>query len=556
MIGVIIMTHRDLHRTKQIVRHYVENNCPVVVHVDKRYPEAGFAGLRDAFLNDDLVQFCDRVRCEWGTFSLVQASLNAVKLMLETWPDVGHVNLVSGSCLPIKPIDHIRKFLADFPDTDFIESVLAQEDAWVFGGLSSERFKYYFPFSWTRHRWLFDQSVDLQRKYKVARKIPGNVRPYLGSQWWSLSAKTLRRILDDPKLVNICRYFRLTWIPDESFFQSMARKHSDKVISKSLTLARFDYKGKPFIFHDDHLDMLLNHEAMFARKIWPGADGLFTSLLSPDLATRIPENADSSSLDRLMRRAKNQRGKGRVGLYSQSGFTPGDQQNSSDPARPYFVFDGVNELVPDLQTRMQDDRGMEMHGYLFEPDRLEFKNQADYFGGNQRASLCIRDYNRSQFLGNIIWNRRHISQGFLTKLYRLDHANWHILLDESAQLLHVQDAWIIAFINASIETPKDFTQRLELRQLQQSKLSTKLSWAPWLKAEIHRFSVCNFMDGLGAVQAKFQTILPERSNFHKHFDATEITDLLQNFVTAADASPLPLDTFPEYQNLRRRILDR
>jgi hypothetical protein len=56
----------------------------------------------------DNVRFCKRHRCEWGTWSLVEASQTASEMLLAEFPSVRHVYLVSGSCLPLRPVEELR----------------------------------------------------------------------------------------------------------------------------------------------------------------------------------------------------------------------------------------------------------------------------------------------------------------------------------------------------------------------------------------------------------------------------------------------------------------
>ncbi len=69
---------------------------------------------------------------------------------------------------------------------------------WTVGGLDIERFTLRFPFSWRTHRRLFDAYVRLQRRLGLRRRIPADIVPHLGSQWWCLTRRTLSAILEDP----------------------------------------------------------------------------------------------------------------------------------------------------------------------------------------------------------------------------------------------------------------------------------------------------------------------------------------------------------------------
>lgn len=93
----------------------------------------------------DQIVFSNRHPCEWGTFSLVRATQDAAALLLERFPDVTHVMVVSGSCLPLRPVADLTAFLSLHPHRDFIESVTAEDVGWTVGGLNEERFTMRFP---------------------------------------------------------------------------------------------------------------------------------------------------------------------------------------------------------------------------------------------------------------------------------------------------------------------------------------------------------------------------------------------------------------------------
>src|SRR5690606_24968222 len=147
--------------------------------------------------------------------------------------------------------------------------VTTQDVPWTVGGLDHERFTLRFPFSWKRQRKLFDGYVHMQRRLGLKRRIPTGIEPHMGSQWWCLSRRTLTAILESPRRGEMDNYFKRVWIPDESYYQTLVRLHSDRVESRSLTLSKFDYQGKPHIFYDDHLQLLRRSDCFMARKIWP-----------------------------------------------------------------------------------------------------------------------------------------------------------------------------------------------------------------------------------------------------------------------------------------------
>ena len=243
--------------------------CPVVIHVDKSVPRQTHDAFVQALADVPALVFSKRYRCEWGTWGLVAASQTASEMMLNRFPDVRHVYLASGSCLPLRPVKELIDYLAARPRTDFIESATTADVPWTVGGLDEERFTMRFPFSWKRRRYLFDKAVAVQRFIGLKRRIPKGVVPHMGSQWWCLTRQTLSAILQDPKRAAYDAYFRHVWIPDESYFQTLARLYSTQIESRSLTLSKFDFQGKPHIFYDDHLQLLRRSDCFVARKIWP-----------------------------------------------------------------------------------------------------------------------------------------------------------------------------------------------------------------------------------------------------------------------------------------------
>ena len=255
-VGIVLLVHTAFHRAEQVARHWSAAGCPLVIHADKSVPAKTYDAFMKALSDVPNLRFSRRYRCEWGTWGLVAATQSAAEVMLADFPEVRHVYLASGSCLPLRPVEELIEYLAQRPQTDFIESATTADVPWTIGGLDHERFTLRFPFSWRRHRYLFDKYVDLQRRLGVRRNIPNAIVPHMGSQWWCLTRQTLSAILQDPERPTYDRYFRRVWIPDESYFQTLARLYARRIESRSLTLSKFDYQGKPHIFYDDHLQLL------------------------------------------------------------------------------------------------------------------------------------------------------------------------------------------------------------------------------------------------------------------------------------------------------------
>ncbi len=441
-VGIVMLVHTSLERAEQVIRHWIAGGCPVVVHVDKIVSDERYDAFVGRFDGLPSVRFSKRHRCEWGTWGLVAASQDASQLMLETFPEVRHVYLASGSCLPLRPVSELVSYLAKRPRTDFIESATTADVPWTIGGLDEERFTLRFPFSWKRQRYLFDKYVALQRRLGLRRKIPDGLVPHMGSQWWCLTRQTLSAILQDPERETYDRYFSKVWIPDESYYQTLARLYSTHIESRSLTLSKFDFQGKPHIFYDDHLQLLRRSDCFVARKIWPQANKLYETFLGDNASAMKASEPNPGKIDRIFSRAVDRRIRGREGLFMQGRF-PNSGWENGVTAAPYSVFEGFSELFENFEPWLARATGTRVHGHLYAPDRVEYDGRQTTFAGALSDSSTLRDYNPRAFLTSLIWNTRGERQCFQFGPADNQVVGPDIAYDPNAQISVITGAWAI-----------------------------------------------------------------------------------------------------------------
>lgn len=463
-VGFVMLAHAALHRAAKVATVISDADCPLVVHVDSRVG-APYEAFKKRVAGLPGVQVSQRVACEWGTWSLVDASRTAAEQLLADHPDLSHVYLISGACLPIKPIPRLVSFLQAHPDTDFIESVTIEDVPWTKGGLSEERFSLSFPFAWRRHRRLFDLWVEAQRLVRRRRRLPEGLNPHMGSQWWCLSRATLQKIIDDPRRGELDRYFRRVWIPDESYFQTLVRFYGTNVQSRSLTLSKFDFQGKPYVFYDDHLVLLRQSNAFFARKIWPGADRLYRVFLesrrvSPQVATTTPAH-----IERTFAQATTRRTKGRPGMVMVSRF-PKEDHETTPTAAPYAVFHGFSDVFRHFPQWVRRHSGSRTHGHLFHPDRVMFYGDQSGYAGALSDSAALRDYDPDQFLRNLIWNTRGEHQSFLTSPRDTQDIGAFLARDPNANIAMISGAWVLPLLRVKqpIDVIRKEAARLQKRE--------------------------------------------------------------------------------------------
>ncbi len=268
-IAYILLCHKD---PKAVVRQAegltAAGDC-ISIHFDASASAEDYAKIREALRGNANVCFAKRVKCGWGEWSLVQGSLNAMRAAESAFPDATHFYMVSGDCMAVKPASYTHRFL-DESDQDFIEHNDFFESDWIKTGMKKDRLFYRHWFNERTHKTLFYGSYRLQKALKLSRPIPKDLDIKIGSQWWCLRRRTVEAIL---KFVadrrDIVRFFKTTWIPDETFFQTLVLHLVPKseVVNRTLTFLIFSDYGMPATFFNDQYDFLLAQDSLFARKI-------------------------------------------------------------------------------------------------------------------------------------------------------------------------------------------------------------------------------------------------------------------------------------------------
>ncbi len=524
-LGVVMLVHTGFGRAAQMARHWAEAGCPVIIHVDSNVAATQYDPFAQSLSEFPDIRFSTRHRCEWGTWGMVAATQDAATMMLEEFPDVQHVYLASGACLPLRPIEELRDYLALRSDTDFIESATTADVPWTIGGLERERFTLRFPFAWKKQRWLFDRFVQLQQILGLRRKIPENLVPHMGSQWWCLTRQTLDAILQDPNRAVYDRYFAGVWIPDESYYQSLVRLHARKIESRSLTLAKFDYQGKPHIFFDDHLELLQRSRCFVARKIWHDADVLYRSFPVAKDPERATEEPRSGRVDRVFSQAVKRRTRGRQGLYMQSRFPSSDRENAVG-ATPYAVLQGFDDVFPDFRSWLTRQTSAEVHGHLFAKDRAHFVDESTVYRGGLSDSARLRDYNGKMFLTNLIWNARDKHQCFQFGPADSQDIRWTLAKDTQASIWVVTGAWAIPLFASDRSASDVRAEAARLQRIEHKFLKSLRS--PEARARIKIKTLAEFIE---APMETLQTIIDDIAG-HRGTALTEVPQM-------ADLTGLP-----------------
>ncbi|KIC11555.1 glycosyl transferase [Leisingera sp. ANG-M1] len=280
-IAYILLCHKDPEAIIQQAERLTAAGDYMSIHFDARAAAEDYQLIRSELADNPNVAFArKRIKCGWGEWSLVEATLYALETAVEDFPRATHFYMLSGDCMAVKTAEYAHDFL-DSHDCDFIESFDYFESDWIKTGWKEERLIYRHYFNERTQKKRFYAMFEAQKRLGLTREIPADIQVQIGSQWWCLRRRTVEWILDFiTKRKDVMRFFRTTWIPDETFFQTLVRHliPEKEIEARTLTFLMFTDYGMPVNFHNDHYDLLLSQDFLFARKISPEAKELKSRL--------------------------------------------------------------------------------------------------------------------------------------------------------------------------------------------------------------------------------------------------------------------------------------
>ncbi len=276
-IAYILLCHKDPAAIIRQARRLTAAGDYMSIHFDASARAEDFQEIKQALTDNPRVTFAHkRIKCGWGEWSLVQATLYAVQSAVDAFPRATHFYMLSGDCMAIKSAEYTQQFL-DENDFDFIESHDYFDSDWIKTGWKEERLIYRHWFNERTQKKRFYGMFEVQKRLGLKREIPADLQIMIGSQWWCLRRRTIEWLLDFARQRrDVMRFFRTTWIPDETFFQTLVRHlvPEQEIKSRTLTFLMFTDYGMPVTFYNDHYEMLLSQDYLFARKISPEAKDL------------------------------------------------------------------------------------------------------------------------------------------------------------------------------------------------------------------------------------------------------------------------------------------
>jgi hypothetical protein len=270
----LILAHNQPAQLERLIKRLTHPDADVYIHLDKKTPMQQFEHLQQ-LPNVFFVQA--RVKVYWGSYNIVQATLNAFKEILQAGKTYQFVNLLSGQDYPLTSAANIHHYLNVNQGTAFMNYLLFDPD-WTEALARIQ--EYHFNNLQIKGRYTLQKLVNT---ILPKRTLPNALIPVGRSQWFTISADQVRYILDywesNPKLR---RFIKLTWAPDEFIFQTILynSEYKSKMVNDDLRYIDWSDGGvSPKTLTIADAEQLLASGKLFARKFDQNKDSAILDLL-------------------------------------------------------------------------------------------------------------------------------------------------------------------------------------------------------------------------------------------------------------------------------------
>lgn len=308
----LLLAHDQPEHVGRLVRRLDDGESAFWLHLDLMADEELW---RPVLAHPAVLAVEPRVRCLWGTWSMVEATLAMIRSCLSS-RTTGHLVMLSGQSYPVKSTQHIDAYLSAHRDEVHMD-LWELEDRWPDN--FRERLDYFcFPRSEAKS----DLRLLRRRQDMNARELVGWTRRLLresgprvtvdvlrtigqerpavrdrvvgGSQWWAMPSDVARQMMDHheqhPEYAGFLRWSKF---PDESFFQTLLVNMDPSLRERvAPTLTYVDWTEgdwdlpRAFGVSDVSTLLALPDHVLFARKfIHPAASDVISAL---DAATELP----------------------------------------------------------------------------------------------------------------------------------------------------------------------------------------------------------------------------------------------------------------------------
>ncbi|PSR56851.1 glycosyl transferase [Adhaeribacter arboris] len=260
-VAHLILTHNQPRHVERLIKQLLYADDAIFIHVDKKADLSSYHSLK-SYRNVFFIN--NRVAVDWGSYNVVEATLNSFQEMLHASGQYQYFNLVSGADYALQTAGTIHQFLEAHPGKAFMSYQLINEE-WpeAIPRITEYHFNNYrFPGKYLLQK--------IMNKVLAKRTMPNGLIPVGRSQWFTISTNCVQYILEywaaHPALR---RFTKLTWAPDEFIFQTILYNSEYRKVMVNDNLRYIDWsegKASPKTFTLKDKNQLIASDKFYARK--------------------------------------------------------------------------------------------------------------------------------------------------------------------------------------------------------------------------------------------------------------------------------------------------
>jgi hypothetical protein len=309
-INYIILAHKNPQQIQRLINRLDAPNRNFYIHIDKGADINPFLDnlsfkANVFFLPDSLREYGT-----WGDVGIVKATIAIISQIVKD-DRTGYCILMSGQDYSLVSNNYISDFFAKNYGEHFIALYALPHIGWGSQGGLDRLNQYKINLSNSRMDFvqlpsLFDKFFYKKQtigKFKklfkrnhffglskllVRRKLPKNIKPYGGGQWWALPIETIKDILkfihSNPEYLE---FHKDTLLPDEIFFHSilmhLKEKNEALIIKPSVTYVNWESQNRPlpvtFTIEDIEELKSASINKLFARKFDKETDEIIMDII-------------------------------------------------------------------------------------------------------------------------------------------------------------------------------------------------------------------------------------------------------------------------------------
>lgn len=275
----IILAHQHPKQLERLLNFLEDANSVWFIHLDKKTNITPFKYLEK---KENVFFVQKREVCNWGGFSLVKATYNALKEAYDYLEKQSikscHCVLLSGQDLPLKTNKSINDFLTANKDKSFFNYWELPYKKWWDGGMF--RVTNLYLFNVKTHTKInnivnriikktgFNSCLPLHK----LKTIDKNLILYGSSQWFIINYDALHALIKNKVIYqNLAKAFKFSFAPDELFFISFYKYIQSKerliIENKNTTLVVFEGANpNPKFLEVKDLQSNFEKHTLFGRK--------------------------------------------------------------------------------------------------------------------------------------------------------------------------------------------------------------------------------------------------------------------------------------------------